>query len=216
MLFVLIALVGVAAIWVLAPTNGQGPASLEEAAVDSCAEDVACSAGIGDQMADSDASAIGDGEAAPAAESLVETPGAGQPAADLAADAGTVSAADAVRLREEADRLLAEGRVPDGIEALRKATEADPSARNHGDLGALLQRLTAFDEAARHLQRAAELDPTSADRWIALANVYYQAVNPGEAWKAERRAREAEPGLQLGRDASGMRIRKGDSAGAQP
>jgi len=114
-------------------------------------------------------------------------------------------------LREKADRLLAEGKVREGVDAMRKAVEADPSARNYGDLGAILERLTVFDEAARNLQRAAELDPTNADRWIALANAYYRKVDLGEAWKAERRAREAEPGLVLGRDANGMRIRQNES-----
>lgn len=118
------------------------------------------------------------------------------------------AAADAAALRAEADRLIAAGKVVEGVEVFRKAVEAAPTARNHGDLGSLLYRLTAFDESARHLRAAAELDPGNADRWIALANAYYRKVNPGEAWKAEKRAREAEPGLELGRDADGMRIRK--------
>jgi tetratricopeptide (TPR) repeat protein len=126
------------------------------------------------------------------------------------------SAADGAALRDEADRLIAEGKVMEGLEVFRRAVEAEPTARNHGELGALLYRLTAFDEAARHLRAAAELDPMNADRWIALANVYYRNVDLGEAWKAEKRAREAEPGLELGRDASGMRIRKGDKARGEP
>lgn len=126
-----------------------------------------------------------------------------------------LTVADGVRLREEYERLMAEKRVPEAIEALRRATEADPSASNHGELGSLLYTLTAFDEAARHLRAAAELEPGNADRWIALANAYYRKVDPGEAWAAERRAREAEPGLVLGRDADGMRIRAG-AAPASP
>lgn len=126
------------------------------------------------------------------------------------------AAADGAALRAEADRLIAAGQVEEGIAVFRKAVEAVPTAKNHGDLGRLLYRLTAFDEAALHLRAAAELDPGNADRWIALANVYYQKVNPGEAWKAERRAREAEPGLELGRDAEGMRVRKGESVPRDP
>lgn len=118
------------------------------------------------------------------------------------------AAADGAALRAEADRLVAAGKVIEGIEVFRKAVEAAPTAKNHGDLGSLLYRLTAFDESARHLRAAAELDPGNADRWIALANAYYRKVDPGAAWKAEKRAREAEPGLELGRDADGMRIRK--------
>jgi tetratricopeptide (TPR) repeat protein len=124
--------------------------------------------------------------------------------------------ADGKALRAEADRLLAEGNVVPGIQKLREATEADPTPRNHGDLGDLLARLTAFDEALVHLRQAAELDPGNADRWIALANAYYRAVNPGEAWKAEKRAKEAEPGLVLGRDEFGRRVRQGDSAPRKP
>jgi tetratricopeptide (TPR) repeat protein len=100
----------------------------------------------------------------------------------------------------------------EGIEVFREAVRAAPTAENHGDLGRLLYRLTALDEAAIHLRAAAELEPTNADRWIALANLYYRKVNPGEAWKAEERARQAEPGLELGRDAHGMRVRKRDLA----
>lgn len=117
-------------------------------------------------------------------------------------------------LRDEAHRLLGQGNVAEGLEALKKAVELDPSARNQGELGDLFVRLTVIDTGIRHLRRAAELEPTNADRWIALANAYYLEPNPGEAWKAERKAREVEPGLQLGRDAHGLRIRKGDTAAA--
>jgi hypothetical protein len=125
-------------------------------------------------------------------------------------------AIDGKALRAEADRLLAEGNVLPGIEKLREATEADPTPKNHGDLGDLLARLTALDEALVHLRQAADLDPGNADRWIALANAYYRAVNPGEAWKAEKRAQEAEPGLVLGRDKNGRRVRQGDSEPRKP
>ena len=129
-----------------------------------------------------------------------------KPAATPAADPD-----EGRRLREESDRDLAEGRYLEALDSLRKATELDPTARNHGDLGLLLERMTAIDEALIHLRRAADLDPGNADRWIDLANAYYRKVEPGEAWKAEARAREAEPGLVLGRDAGGFRIRKSDS-----
>jgi hypothetical protein len=123
---------------------------------------------------------------------------------------------DGKALRAEADRLFTEGRVPEGVEKMRQATDADPTAKNHGDLGDVLARLTAIDEALIHLRAAAELDPGNADRWIALANAYYRAVDPGEAWKAEKRAKAAEPGLVLGRDKSGRRVREGDSEPRKP
>jgi len=123
---------------------------------------------------------------------------------------------DAKQLREEADRLIAERRIPEAIDALRKATAADPSARNHGDLGRLLAGVMALDEALVHLRKAAELDSGNADRWIELANAYYRKVDLGKAWEAERRAKQAEPGLVLGRDASGMRVRGSDSPRPNP
>lgn len=119
-------------------------------------------------------------------------------------------------LRETADSLLAEGRIPEAIESFRAATNDDPSPRNHGDFGMLLERLTAFNEAEEHLRLAAQLDPTNADRWIALANLYYLKTEPGLAWIAEDRARKAEPGLQLGRGEDGLLVRRGDSAAGKP
>ncbi len=135
----------------------------------------------------------------------------GPPASTSTEQAPGEVAAEGERLREEADRLLAAGRVLEAVDAMRRAAEVDPSARNHGDLGAILERLTAFEEAARHLKLAAELDPSNADRWLALANVYYRAIEPGEAWKAERRAKEAEPGIELRRDAGGRLVRKAEA-----
>ena len=59
-------------------------------------------------------------------------------------------------LRAEADRLIAagQGRWREST-VFRKAVEAAPTAKNHGDFGGLLYRLTAFDEAALHLRAAA-------------------------------------------------------------
>ena len=141
------------------------------------------------------------GEAAPSPGAEIPPPG----------EAALPRGAD--ELRDEAHRLLGEGNVAAGLEALKKAVELDPSARNQGELGDLFVRLTAIDTGIRYLRAAAQLEPANADRWIALANAYYLEPNPGEAWKAERKAREVEPGLQLGRDAHGLRIRRGDSAG---
>jgi hypothetical protein len=123
---------------------------------------------------------------------------------------------DPAKLREEADRLIAEGRVPEGLERMRQATWANPTAKNHGDLGSILMRLTAVDEALVHLRQAAELDPKNPDRWVELANGYYRKVDPGQAWKAEKRAREAQPGLKLKRGPNGLWLLPGDSAAANP
>lgn len=123
---------------------------------------------------------------------------------------------DPVKLREEADRLIAGGQVPEGLDKLRQATYANPTAKNHGDLGSILMRLTAIDEALVHLRAAAELDPKNPDRWVELANGYYRKVDPGAAWKAEKMAREAQPGLKLKRGPGGLWLLPSDSAAANP
>jgi hypothetical protein len=146
----------------------------------------------------------------------VVPPAVPHPRASEPAAAASAPPAPSPATRADVDRLLAEGKIMEAVEAFRVVVAAEPTAQNHGDFGGLLYRLTAFDEAALHLRAAAELDPGNADRWIALANVYYRKVNPGEAWKAEKRARAAEPGLELGRDAEGMRIRKGEAAARRP
>jgi tetratricopeptide (TPR) repeat protein len=167
----------------------------------SCDDEAACAPATPAPLASVVASAAPAVRGSPRPSASV-TPAAATPGA------APTSAADGVALRAEADRLIAAGKVMEGIAVFRKAVAAAPTAENHGDLGSLLYRLTAFDEAAVNLRAAAERDPGNADRWIALANAYYRKVDPGEAWKAEKRAREAEPGLVLGRDADGMRVRK--------
>lgn len=170
--------------------------------------------------ADCESSASCEVPQAPAVEEPApETPAVPAPdtpeQAPASAD-GPVVVVDPVKLREEADRLIAEGRVKEGVDALRQATYANPTAKNHGDLGALLEKLTVFDEALRELKAAAELEPNDPDRWIAVANAAYRAVDPGEAWAAERRAREAQPGLKLQRGPGGLWLRLGDSGARNP
>lgn len=138
------------------------------------------------------------------------------PAPSAAKADGPVVVVDPVRLRAEADRLIAEGRILEGVEALRQATYANPTAKNHGDLGSLLEKLTVFDEALRELKAAAELEPGNPDRWVDVANAAYRAVDPGEAWAAERRAREAQPGLKLQRGPGGLWLRPSDSTARNP
>lgn len=113
-------------------------------------------------------------------------------------------ARDAEAMRAEAERLMAEGKVAQGIDLFRKAVLASPSPRNCGDFGALMLKLTNFDEAIPNLRRAAEMDPGNPDRWINLANAFYLKADPGKAWAAERKAREARPGLKLRRGPDGL------------
>lgn len=214
-------LVSVAAgVWVF---RAPEPASVSTP--ESCGNDSSCGAASvsePDKPATAETAPAATGDArdtaasAPVASIPVPRPVPHPAPAPNSADAVAAPPADGAALRAEADRLIAEGRVLEGIEAMRRAAEVDPTAKNHGDLGSLLERLTAMDEALVHLSRAAELDPGNADRWIALANAYYHAVNPGEAWKAEKRAKQAEPGLVLGRDKNGRRVRQGDSEPRKP
>lgn len=153
-------------------------------------------------------------EFAPAQRSATTPPAAGSPAPAPA----TPPPRDPLRaagLRARADALLKDAKIPEAVDAFDAAIEADPSsARNHGDLGRLLRDLTAIDRALYHLRRAAELDPGNADRWIELANAYYLKPSPGDAWKAEKRARQADPNLKLRRGRGGLLERADDTAAA--
>jgi hypothetical protein len=208
-LLALFAVSAVAGVWLWLP--GDAP---EPAAPGSCATTDECSAHVAAEPGRAGAAEspkAGPVPSPPQATAPAAPPRSAEPPAPPAAPAP-----DGKALRAESDRLFAEGKPLEGIRKLREATAADPTAKNHGDLGDLLQRLTAIDEALVHLRQAAELDPGNADRWIALANGYYQAVDPGAAWEAEKRAKEAEPGLVLGRDKAGRRVRQGDSEPRKP
>jgi tetratricopeptide (TPR) repeat protein len=126
------------------------------------------------------------------------------------------SAEEIAAWREEAWSLLKSGDLRGGIHLLERAVEADPTPQHHGELGRILRDATAIDQALYHLSRAAELDPGNADRWIELANAWYRKPDPGKAWAAERRAREAEPDLRLRRGPDGLWQREGDTATTDP
>lgn len=217
-LLALFAVSAAAGVWLFVPGDAPEPAT-----PGSCATTEECSApepARADPAAPSTAASDVGRQPSPAAPSPAQAPAPAPPRpVDPPAPRAATKAEpdpDGKALRAESDRLFAEGRPLEGIRKLREATAADPTAKNHGDLGDLLQRLTAIDEALVHLRQAAELDPGNADRWIALANGYYQAVDPGAAWEAEKRAKEAEPGLVLGRDRNGRRVRQGDSEPRKP
>lgn len=210
-----------AGLWMFSGAGRVGdapPAVVAANAPEACDEPDTCSAGLAVAPTTGGVAAAPQPPDAAAPDPVV--PSTPSPPSALPAPSqpstSTAPAMDAQRLREDADRFLAAGRVSEGVAALRRATELDPSARNHGDLGRLLEKLTTIDEALIHLRKAADLEPGNADRWIDLANAYYRKVDPGEAWKAERRARQAEPGLVLGRDAGGRTVRKSDSPAAKP
>jgi len=99
------------------------------------------------------------------------------------------------------------GDLRGAVDAFREAVAVEPSLESHAALGDLYFRLAASSAAWKHLQAAAELDPSNPDRWISLANAHVLRVDPGEAALALDRARALEPGLRLVRDASGFYVR---------
>src|SRR6187549_2271765 len=117
-----------------------------------------------DRGSDAPEPSCGEGTACESDATLNDSAAVPPPAARPFERAAPATEAPGSALREEADRLIRDGKVPEGVEVFRRAVEAEPTAKNHGDLGSLLYRLTAFDEAAIHLRAAAELDPTNADR----------------------------------------------------
>lgn len=186
------------------------PAPRETA--DSCADGGTCSA---EPQAEPVAEPSGAGDEAQSTSDIAPSAAAARPPAAPAPP-------DAAALRARADELLAAGQVLEAIAALRAATEADPSAKNHGDLGNLLVKTLALDQGLVHLRKAAELDPKNPDRWLTLANAYYRKVDLGKAWDAEKKAKAADPSLVLEFDAGGRRVRKpapaspGDSPAGKP
>ena len=121
--------------------------------------------------------------------------------------------------RQRSSELLDQGlaAIKDGdlagaVTALTSAVQTYPSLATHWAYGRLMLRMAVTDRAVRHLRAATVRDPDNADIWIDLANAYYLQPDPSKAWKAEEQARRAEPGLVLGRDASGLRIRRPPAA----
>lgn len=90
---------------------------------------------------------------------------------------------------------------------LQNAVERAPAVETHAALGGLYLELGAAGAADPHLRAAAEADPGSADRWLALANALALKPDPIAAAHALERARTAEPGLRVTRDATGRLIR---------
>ncbi len=92
---------------------------------------------------------------------------------------GTVSAAELAHkapraARKEFDKAreeMARGRLRQAVPHLEKTVHLDPDfARAYNYLGACLGTLGEFDEAAKALRRAVELDPASAEARANLAS----------------------------------------------
>jgi tetratricopeptide (TPR) repeat protein len=110
-------------------------------------------------------------------------------------------------LVEQGRAALAAGDLEKGFEAYRRAADYDPSAETHGLVGDLYLRMAVRSEAEFHLRRAADLEPENPDRWLALANAHFLKSDLGAAWKAIDRAKQADPTIDIERDANNFVVR---------
>jgi tetratricopeptide (TPR) repeat protein len=124
-----------------------------------------------------------------------------------ASDLPSLRLAGATELLDRGRESLVAGNVAGGLEAFESAVELHPSAEAHGALGGLYFMMSVRSKAHSHLERAAELDPDSPDRWIALANAHQLRADRDGSLQALRRARELEPTLAVVRDVNGYLYR---------
>ena len=117
--------------------------------------------------------------------------------------------------RTEAASLLASavdargrGDLRTTLRLLQTAVERAPTVETHAALGGLYLELAVAGAATTHLRAAAEADPQTADRWIALANALALKPDPVAAAEALERAQAAEPGLRVARGTGGWLVRE--------
>lgn len=96
---------------------------------------------------------------------------------------------------ERAVLLEEHGRFDDAIQAYRNAVLEDDDARPEAlfNLGNVLYAVERFDEAARFLARATEVDPEFVEAWNNLGNALGRAGRTSEAVAAFARALSIEP-----------------------
>jgi tetratricopeptide (TPR) repeat protein len=145
--------------------------------------------------------------ATPAAASVAPRLVPGTPPAPLAAIPDPALRAQAATLAIRAADARAQGDLRAVLDLLQAAVERAPAVETHAALGAFYLELGAAAAAEPHLQTAVEGDPGNADRWIALANALALKPDPMAAAAALERARGAEPGLRVTRDADGRLVR---------
>ncbi len=114
---------------------------------------------------------------------------AGEPSGAPGAPAGPGRAFERAVLLEEL------GRFDEAIEAYRRAAAEDAGARTEAlfNLGNVLYAVERYDEAARSLARATELDPEFVEAWNNLGNALGRAGHTAEAVAAFARALAIEP-----------------------
>jgi len=83
---------------------------------------------------------------------------------------------DVVKLYDEADKLKDEGKLDEAAAKLQEVLEADENyALAHSALAVVKQRLDQHEDAVKHAQRAAELEPNDPFSYTALSVTYQRA-----------------------------------------
>lgn len=83
---------------------------------------------------------------------------------------------DPVELYDQADSLKEEGKLDEAAAKLHEAIEADGNyALAHSALAVVQQRLGKHEEAVKHAQRAAELEPGDPFSYTALSVTFQRA-----------------------------------------
>jgi len=83
---------------------------------------------------------------------------------------------EAVKLYDEADQLKDGGKLEEAAAKLYEALEADENyALAHSALAVVQQRLGKHEDAVKHAQRAAELEPNDPFSYTALSVTFQRA-----------------------------------------
>ena len=83
---------------------------------------------------------------------------------------------DVAKIYDEADRLKEEGKLDEAVAKLREALGIDETyALAHAALAVVLQRLGEHEQALKHAQRVAELEPDDPFSFTALSVTYQRA-----------------------------------------
>jgi hypothetical protein len=108
-----------------------------------------------------------------------------------------VSARDAALAIADGNRLRAEGRVPEAIEAFSRATSIAPAVPHaHYNLGIVLRQAGRLADAALSFARAARLDPGDAQAVQNVVDTLGAAVEQGALsfeWRAPTQNAQAQP-----------------------
>lgn len=104
---------------------------------------------------------------------------------------------DYVALTGRALLALKEGREPEALDLLLRATLIEPRyARAHVYLGVTYHRLGRHDDAVRALRKASELDAKDPLPYLMQSAIYTDLYEPPRAMAAARTARDLMPNLK--------------------